>query len=395
MIHLHVAMFSDSYLPYVSGAVRSLERLAAGLRDRGHTVTIFVPTYRGYSDSENAATIERCSSIPIYAPAHLVLALPRPGWALARLRELGVDIVHTHSPATLGRTAVSVGRKLDVPVVFTHHSVYHEYACYAPAFLQPLARRAIVRWISGFCRSVDQVIAPSHNTQEYIRRTYGLESAVVSNPIPAAGAAEAAVATAAAPSDGAHMAAPTKDMRRPVLIYAGRLAPEKNLSLLIEAFAAIRAQREAQLVLVGDGPERARLTALAQKFHVESDMTITGFLPYDELLAWYAKAALFLFPSSKETQGMVILEAMAQGVPAVAVNSPVNAEVLQLSGAGWLAPTQPAAMAEAVVRALADPERLKQVAAQGRQYAGKFTTANVAAQVEAVYNRLIVNRSIR
>ncbi len=126
----------------------------------------------------------------------------------------------------------------------------------------------------------------------------------------------------------------------------------------------------------------------AQRLQIAEDVVVTGFLPFAAVAEWYARAALFLFPSVRETQGMVMLEALAHGVPAVAVDSAVNAEVLQPAQAGCLTAPEPETMAAAVVQALAAPEKLREWAERGRSYAGRFTPASIAGQVEAVYASL-------
>lgn len=373
MTTLHIAMFSDTYLPYVSGAVRSIERLSEGLRERGHEVTIFAPAYWNCHQPQ-IPNVQRTLSLPIYPPANIVLPLPRPHSTLQRAQQLGIDIIHAHSPATMGRTAIYVARHLSVPVLFTHHSVYHEYACYAPTPLQPLVARSLWRWMANYCHQVDQVIAPSANTQELIHLHYGLASTVISNPIPLA-------------ENNNSIAA--KDLEHPILLYVGRLAKEKNLSLLIRAFAEVRSSRAAHLVLVGDGPERKPLAEKVNALGLQNDVTFTGVLPFEQVVHWYAKAALFMFASTKETQGMVILEALAHGVPAVAVRSPVNQEVLEPAKAGWLTKDDPTDMAAITLNALSNATALQEIANRGRSYASRFTTTSVAAQMEDLYTSLL------
>lgn len=375
VVALHIAMFSDTYFPYISGVVRSIERLSEALRLRGHTVTIFGPRYYGYHDAADSG-IRRCMSLPLYPPANIVLAMPHLSDVTAALEASGVDVVHAHSPFIMGKVAVKAARKLGLPVVFTHHSVYHEYAVYAPRPLRQKAEKVIIQWLDAYVHSVDAVIAPSAGTREFIRSAYGVDATVISNPI-------------TAPAEPWLTTTQSDKRNIPLLLFVGRLGKEKNIPLLLQAFALVRKHKAARLVLVGDGPERKALMRMAGELGISADLTITGFLPYAEVSAWYSKAALFVFPSYNETQGMVILEALAHGVPVVAVQSEASRAVLDECQSGRVTAAEPEPMAEAVLELLTEPAQLAQLGIDGSTYAQRFTAEGVAAQMENLYAKLV------
>jgi 1,2-diacylglycerol 3-alpha-glucosyltransferase len=367
-------MFSDTYFPYISGVVRSIERLAAALRERGHEVTIFGPSYWGHKD-EAGACIRRCPALPLYPPANIVLSLPSLTATIKALKEQQIEIVHVHSPFVMGITGVKAARRLGIPVVFTHHSVYHEYAVYAPKPLRARAESLILHWLDDFVHMVDGVIAPSCSTQSFVLSAYGIQATVISNPIAAiAGTGEQRIRS-----------------EEPLLVFVGRLGKEKNLPLLIRAFALVHQKRAARLVLVGDGPERAALERLAGELGVVTDMTITGFVSYQEVCRWYREATLFTFPSTNETQGMVILEALAHGVPVVAAESEVSCTVAASCPAVLAVPVTAEDMAEAILRTLAHAQ-LHVLGEEGRRFAQSFTATQVAQQMEEYYDKVIAMR---
>jgi 1,2-diacylglycerol 3-alpha-glucosyltransferase len=366
-------MFSDTYFPYISGVVRSIERLSEGLRGRGHEVTIFGPRYLGYSDdADKMEHVSRCRALPIYPPGNIVFPLPNIASMIRQVKEMNVDIIHAHSPFTMGLAALQVGRRLDIPVVFTHHSVYHEYAIYAPKPLRSSTERAILNWVNHYVQHADLVVTPSPATREFVRTTYGVDCEVVSNSI---------VVGLANGTSRAQEA----DLSEPVLLYVGRLGKEKRLPLLIRAFSLVSKQIPVRLVLVGDGPERSTVEELAEELQVGRLITITGFLPYAEVSHWYRQASIFTFPSDKETQGMVILEALAHGVPVVAVRSQASQAVLDVCQAGRITEPEPGAMAQTIATMLADPQALAAMSVEGRAYAKNFSPARVAERMEQVY----------
>jgi 1,2-diacylglycerol 3-alpha-glucosyltransferase len=372
VVLLHIAMFSDTYFPYISGVVRSIERLSDGLRERGHTVTIFGPRYMGHShDADKMEQISRCPALPIYPPGNIVFPLPSIVSLTRQVRTMKVDVIHAHSPFTMGLAALQVGRRLDIPVVFTHHSVYHEYAVYFPKPLRAPTERAILHWVSHYVQQADQVVVPSLATREFVRETYGVDCAVVSNPI-------------VGPHNGTSKSN-RADLSAPILVYVGRLGKEKRLPLLIQAFSLVRKKTPAHLVLVGDGPERAHLEELAEELRVGRFITITGFLPYDQVSDWYQRANVFVFSSDKETQGMVMLEALAHGVPVVAVRSEASEAIFDVCRAGCITESEPGPMAQAIMAMLSDPQALAQMSEEGLMYAQRFSPERIAERMERVY----------
>lgn len=372
-------MFSDTYTPYVSGAVRSVERLSEALRQRGHQVTIVGPSYPGHHD-EVSSNIIRSSALPIYPPGNIVLAMPLIKSLAKQLQNAGVDVIHAHSPFIMGHAAARIAEYLDVPIVFTHHSVYPEYAVYAPTFLRASTEKVIGNWLNKYVHRIDAIIAPSANTAAYIREQYGIEATVISNPI-------------AAP--GFRKAKPQDFDSPPLLLFVGRLGKEKNLPLLLQAFALVVKQVEAKLVLVGDGPERADLELLAADLGIEKYMQITGYQPYEEVSHWYERATLFVFPSLIETQGMVILEALGHGVPVVAVESEASNAALAECQAGRIVGPNPEHFAAGIVELLQKKDTLPVMGERGCRCVQQYTAASIACRMEELYYRVIREKKER
>jgi 1,2-diacylglycerol 3-alpha-glucosyltransferase len=376
---LYIAMFSDTYTPYVSGAVRSVERLSEALRQRGHQVSIVGPSYPGHHDEVNSHVI-RSSALPIYPPGNIVLAMPHIRPLAKQLQKAGVDVIHAHSPFIMGHAAARIAEYLGVPIVFTHHSVYPEYAVYAPAFLRPSTEKMISNWLDKYVHRIDAVIAPSANTAAYIREHYGIEAAVISNPIAAPGYRKARKPNTDEP---------------PLLLFVGRLGKEKNLQLLLQAFALVVRQVGAKLVLVGDGPERADLEQSAVDLGVDMHVQITGYQPYEVVSHWYEQATLFVFPSLIETQGMVILEALGHGVPVVAVESEASIAALSECQAGRIVAPDPESFAAGILELLQRKDELSIMGERGCRCVQQYTAAGIACRMEELYARVIKEKKER
>ncbi|MCL5040135.1 MAG: glycosyltransferase family 4 protein [Firmicutes bacterium] len=379
---MKIAFFSDTYLPYTSGAVMSLLSFSRRLKERGHQVRFVVPSSPGASGRAEGVYVVPSLAVPQYPG--LRLAFPLGQAALASwVRD--VDIIHAHSPFTLGLSGLRLARHVrerDIPVVFTCHSLYEEYARYVPA-VAPVARWLIRAYTVRFCNNVSLVLAPS----SFVKKTlegWGVRTRIAVLPtgvnldryrFQATGARRRTLG----------IASDTK-----LLLYTGRLAKEKNLAFLIRAFA--RAARDGgqalHLVLIGGGPEERPLQTLIRERGLQQLVTFTGVLPQEEVMQWYLEADLFVFASLVETQGMVLLESMAAGVPVVALRSPATAELVSDGEDGFLTEEREEIFAGRILSALKEPVHSRMGPAARRKAAG-FDEKMLAEKLEQLYLELI------
>jgi len=261
-----------------------------------------------------------------------------------------VDIVHAHHPFLLGPVARRLARRLGVPVVFTYHTRYEKYAHYVP-----LSRRLVetiaVRLSTRFADQCDAVIAPSGLIRDELQaRGVRAPIAVVPTGVDLErfqpGDRAAARRALGLPGDGL------------LLLYVGRLDREKSVDRVLLAFDRVAGTvRNARLALVGQGTEAARLRDLARSLAATSRIMFLGGRPHDTLAACYRAADAFIFASETETQGLVLAEAAACGVPAVAVSAPGCDEVVRDGETGLLTKSDTTALAEAAISLLLDDAR--------------------------------------
>ncbi|HQK93819.1 MAG TPA: glycosyltransferase family 4 protein, partial [Armatimonadota bacterium] len=342
---MRVAMFSECYEPTSNGVVVSMQSFLRELEARGHEVFVFAPAYRGHRDT--APRVYRFPSIPTPFNRDYPLALPFP--RLPRgLERWGLDVVHTQHPFTMGKAGREAGRRLGIPVVYTFHTLLTEYTHYVPFFqdsLKRLARRSIRR----YCNSVDHVITPTQVVADLLRE-YGVETPVtpvatgIAMPEASPGA-RSRIRSQWGIADGAFLA-----------IYAGRVAKEKRLDMLIDAFGRVRARAEAKLLIVGGGPAEAEIAERVRSAGLAPDVTLTGRMPREVLPEYYAAADVFVYPSNTDTQALVLVEAMCLGLPCVAVRAFGPAEVVTDGASGLLVEFDAEALAHAVVRLADDPD---------------------------------------
>jgi glycosyltransferase involved in cell wall biosynthesis len=379
-------MFSDSYLPRISGVVRSIESFVVELRRQGHHASIFAPAYKGYVDSD--PHVVRFPSLRAPGVPDFPLAIPLARRFVADLRALRLSVVHTHSPFLMGAAGRYAARRLRLPLVFTHHTMYSEYVHYVPLVSQRLSREAVIRYTSRYCNRCALVIAPSQAVRSWLR------SQGVTAPV-------AVLPTAGVDMERLNRLDPLWVRARyglpadaPLVITVGRLAREKRFDILLEAFAWAARGKRAHLLVVGGGPQAADLRQLARTMGIGDRVTFTGPLEHDWVLDCYAASDIFAFASPTETQGLVVVEAMATGLPVAAVRAGGVAEVVQHGATGLLSDPHPRALAASIRRLLEDPGLRRRQAEAGRMAAQEYAIQQVVRRLVGLYRQVTLGEPV-
>jgi len=335
-----VACFTECYRPINNGVVASIDELRAGLEAARVGVTIVAPHFPHERAGE--AAVVRLPSLPLPTSSGYRLCVPYLSRA-ARERIGRAAIVHVHSPFVTGRLGASFARRSGVPLVFTYHTRLDEYAHYVP-FEPRVARRAMTRLTRAFANRADAVIVPTAAMLQCLRDIgVRVPIAVVASSIDVARFSAGRRTAAARAMLGARGG-------ERIALCVSRIAKEKQLELAIDALVHAP---DIRLAVVGDGPQRALLEARAARLGVRDRVHFTGALDPAALPDLYASSDAFVFPSTTETQGLVLGEALLAGLPVVAVDGAVNREVL--AGFGRLVPPDPRALADALAGAVVAP----------------------------------------
>lgn len=379
---MRVALFTECYHPIINGVVVSVTTFAEQLSRQGHDVDIYTPAYAGYQDKE--PNVHRLPSLPRLTAAMYPITLPYSATLMKDVwSQRPPDIVHAHHPFLTGREARRVARRLGRPLVFTYHTIIRAYAHYVP-LPQPWVQRLAV-WVSReFSNSADCVIVPTQATADLLR-SYGVTARV--EVIPTGIDLELMQSSPRRPMR-ARLGLPEA---APVICYSGRIAREKSLDTLLRAFRQVQGRTpEAHLLLVGGGPWEQECRAQAAALGVADRVRITGFLGRTEVFDCLAEADVFAFPSRTDTQGLVVLEAMAMGCPAVAVQSGAVADIVRNEVDGLLVEPTEEALAAGIDRLLGSPELCRRIAGQARRRAEDFSAGSMAVRLTHVYQSLRV-----
>ena len=320
MKKLKIAFITNNYKPYSGGVVSSIESFSQELIRLGHQVYIITLDFKNTKETDHEYVIRlkcpikflhknRPVSIPI-TPAKSILSL---------LKELKIDIAHSHHPFLLGKSALKAAKKLKIPIIFTNHTQYKEYAHNIPmptTITKPLAEHIALK----YCQSVDHIIAPSNSTLKYLQ-SHNIETNI-----------------SVVPSGINRLFFHQKEqynIDKIRLLSVSRFTKEKNIPFLIELFAKLD-QNKFSLTLVGYGPELDNLKDLTGKLKVSPNIEFI-VAPTKELLSkTYRTSDIFIFASRSETQGIVLAEAMASSVPVVSLTGPGQDDIVVNGINGYL-----------------------------------------------------------
>jgi glycosyltransferase involved in cell wall biosynthesis len=366
---MRIALFSEVYWPMVSGVGVTLLRLTDALEARGHAVRVYSATYPPPPGQGDRPEVHRSPSVPFFLYPDVQWAFPRQRDIVDDLEAFRPDIVHVATEFSLGIAGVKAARQLDLPIIASAHTDYDQYAARYGVTWALRAGWHYLRWFYG---QAQRVLCPSRIYEEALHRHGVLHTGLWSRGVdplvfaPRFRSQAYRAAIGAGPGDL-------------VVTYIGRIAREKNLGLLLEAWESLAPERGgAQLVLVGRGP-------------LEDDIRrrdlpgvhVTGLLQGEALSTAYASADVFAFPSPTETFGNSLLEAMGSGLPPIVAAGGGVLEFAEHGRNAWLVePDSASAIADALRRLFADPTLRHRLAA------GALATAR-ARDWGAVYDQLL------
>lgn len=379
---MRITMFTNTYKPHVGGVARSVEFFTEDLRAAGHRVLVVAPEF---SQAEEAASEDllRVPAIQHFNGSDFSLGLPAPFLVDHRMDDFNPDIIHSHHPFLLGNTALRVSSSCEVPLIFTHHTLYEQYTHYVPLDSETM-KRFVIGLATEYANHATRVVAPSESLAHLIRER-GVRRPVSVVP----------TGVDLAFFEGGR----GERFRRrhglsgaQVVGHLGRLAPEKNLSYLARAVAAFMVDRPGVFFLVvGDGPSKQAIRQHFEDRGIADRLVLAGVLNGQALADAYQSMDLFVFASQSETQGMVLAEAMAAGKPVIALDASGVREVVVDNVNGRLLPgdADEKVFAAAVADFFDHPERTRQWPLQAGLTAREFSRESSAAKLLQVYREAV------
>jgi glycosyltransferase involved in cell wall biosynthesis len=396
---MHIANFTNTYLPVVSGVVRSIRSFRDELTRRGHNVFIFAQE-ADYVDKD--PFIFRYPSLNLPIGVDIPTAIPISSFMDHLFPAIKMDVIHTHHPFLLGQTAAIKAQELNLPLVFTFHTQYREYTHYVPfsaESIQDFLKTTVDHWLQDFMHRCQHIIIPSESMRERLVTEYGLKNRFTVIPT-------GIDLEAYRKANGEKIRKKRRWGKDTVMISVGRLALEKNWTMLLHATALVlKDHPEFRLVLIGDGPDKKNLEDLAKELGIKRRVTFPGQIRFAEISSYMKAADLFGFASITETQGLATLEAMGAGLPVVAVDASGTRDILKHGQQGYLVENNPEALAAGIKKLIKNPERMKKFAGAASKRAETFSIEKLTNKLLGVYEQAIrdkeknryvtVNKNIR
>ncbi len=384
---MNILFISDVFFPRVNGVSTSINTFATELRALGHQVTLIAPSYTDEDKQEE--WIVRVPSHKIYFdPEDRLMNFGKLKALLPWIRDKHFDVIHIHTPFTAHYVGIHFGKKLDIPVVETYHTFFEDYLHHYLPFIPQFISRKLARTISRRqCNAVDGIVSPSKPMLDVLKQ-YGIKTPA---EVVATGLDDSSFASV----DGEHFRMSHDiPLTQPMLLFVGRVAHEKNIGFLLEMHEElIKKHPDALLVITGEGPAEESIKHSIDKLGISNKVRMIGYLDRShELIACYKAADIFVFASKSETQGLVLLEAMAQGTAVVAI-AELGTKSILIEGEGVLiAKDDIYDFADKVSILLSDAPKRQMIGEKGRQYAQEKWGASVLAKKVAKFYKSTINQ---
>ena len=379
---MRIAVFTDTYLPTVDGVVTSLLTTNRELKRMGHEVVVFAPQVpgNGYGRTKDVVWV-RAREFRHYPGYRLAML---PGREVQLIKEIDAEIVHSHGVGFMGVKGMWSAWQCKRPMVLTFHTMIMDAITYYTPFHLDLRllERALRLYLRIFLHKCRAVVVP---TRAILREIEALAPRMrLTDVIPTG----VDVNRFRPNIDGSAVRSKWGFDGHEVILHVGRIAPEKNLPTLVNAFARLKRRRPtAKLVFVGRGPYEAVLRNFVARQGLADDVVFAGFVPDPELPAYYAACDVFAIPSKFETQGLVVLEAMASGKPVAGANFRAIPEFVRDSHNGYLfSPDDPRGAAAAIDLCL---EERTELSPGARATAEMYTVEASTRRLVRVYEALL------
>lgn len=385
---MRIGMMVDSYKPYISGITNYVEINKQHLEKAGHEVFVFTFGDLEYKDDE--PNIIRSPGVPL-ADTGFYLSMRYTRAAKKLLQTM--DVVHVHHPFLSGRLALRYCRPLRIPIIFTNHTRYDLYAqAYLPLMPDEVSNGLLQAYMPPFCKAVDLVITPSAGMEKVLREL-NVESKIEIVP----NGVDLKNFHAATPLPRAQFGYKEDDI---LLVYAGRIAPEKNIPFLLESFSGIaKAIPNVHFMLIGGGPQQFEheIRSLINDLNVASRVRMTGKVDYGKLPAYLAMGNIFVTASVTEVHPLSIIEAMGTGLPVMGIESVGVSDTVEDGKTGFLATYDQPAFTAKLTRLVLDPVLRTQMSHSARNasiaYDIERTTKLMLSRYESLVNEFRPRKS--
>lgn len=386
---MRIAYLAQSYPPMVSGAAIVAEQLANEMAKRGHQVLVIAASDKDqpYITLQENLTVLRLRSThnPLRVGQRFLL-FPRRA-VMQALDEFQPDVIHSHEPLQMGWLGLAYARRAWIPIILTVHQLPGFVSSYLPKSLRLIVEKSLWGYARWLLRRFTSVITPTKSTSTFIHQMTGLEVNVISCGLDL----QKFHPPLSADVERATRQKWNLPLRVPLILHVGRLDTDKHADRVIHAAAQTLRQTDAHLVMVGDGSQKKHLIQLCQELGIEERVHFTGYVSTEQgLPELYRTAAVFVTASEIETQGIVLLEAAASGLPLVAVNATCIPEIVHDGANGYLTRSGDAdAMSMSLTSILNDPQLAARMGKVSRALAEGHPNQETFDEHERIYQKMI------
>lgn len=383
---MKIGIFTDGYLPSRHGVATSIESFRLCLEKMGHEVLVCAPYVRGYKDSNR---VFRLKSFSILGYQDIQFSIPAvQGGKFNDLYNMQFDIIHAQSPFNIGILGKIISKRQNIPIIYTHHTDYPEYTkvYLREKIISPYLAKKIT---SVFANSTDAVIAPSQKVRESLINynvTVPIHLIPTGLPVGDFRINERIIKRREELKKELRISSGDK-----IVFYLGRICKEKNIEFLIKAFVELSKKRgDFKFLLVGNGTDYKKIRALVKKLNLENKVIMPGFIDESDKAAYYHLADVFWFASKTDTQGLVILEADAAGLPIVALKDSAYANLIIGGENGYILPTDsPQEFAAKTIEIVSDDYLKNKFSKQSLKIAESFSDMKETKKLVKLYSKLI------
>ncbi len=405
---MRIAMMTNNYKPFIGGVPISIERLATELRELGHEVTIFAPSYEGETAEEN---VIRYHSLKRKVRGEYIIPNVLDPIIEESFARMSFDLIHVHHPMLIGYVAKYLGRKYNIPVVLTYHTRYEQYLHYLKFFgKRPVAELELQKKESGtrnrrrlsaiggeklvaahnriFLNKCNLVFAPSESMREYL-----LENGILTDvEVVPTGILKEEFDFEPPEVERIHRS--YGGASKYLFCSVSRLEREKNIEFLLEGLREFKARKGDcfKVLLIGDGGRRQMLKEEAIRLGLEQNVIFCGNIPHDQLRNYYRACNAFLFASTSETQGIVLLEAMAAGLPVIAVEASGVRDVVVNGRNGYMSENKVSDWADKLVLLTEEKSLAERMKLNAIEDAGHYLSSSIARKVQKYYQDVLYQR---
>ena len=380
---MKIAFFTNNYLPNVYGVPMSVETFRKEFESLGHEVFIFAPNYSDYQDKNR--NVFRYPSLDINIKFRLPLGIPCSCKMDKIIKDLEIDIIHSHHPNLLGSVAMKWAKKKNIPLVFTWHTLYDQYTNFVPFLPAKFSANWIIKDAVKYANKADIVVAPTESLMPIIKK-WGVTN---SNIIPVAtGVAEEEFLNVNRNEIRDRYSIKENEI---LLLLVSRLTAEKNIQFLFDAIVKVlKEDIDTKFMLVGDGYLVSELKDKVKKENLEDRIIFAGIVERENIKNYYAAGDIFVYASKSETQGMIITEAMYMGLPIVAVKATGIESLVENNLNGILTSENRNEFISAVKKLIENQDLREKMSVESSKIAReKYTSKICATKMLEVYSEAI------